>query len=94
MEFHFFKSNDFVLFENWKSQLVTEQNCVPKGWVFCISESWKIKIGREKVMEKSLNFITQFLYEPWMRVRKHPNETLHFQLMVFCTIILQCVLIV
>ena len=36
----------------------------PKGWVFSISESWKILIGHEKVMEKSLNFIAQFLYEP------------------------------
>ena len=35
-----------------------------KGWVFSISESWKILIGHEKVMEKSLNFIAQFLYEP------------------------------
>ena len=39
----------------------------PKGWVFSISESWKILIGHEKVMEKSLNFIAQFLYEPWGR---------------------------
>ena len=36
----------------------------PKGWVFSISESWKILIGHEKVMEKSVNFIAQFLYEP------------------------------
>ena len=35
----------------------------PEGWVFSISESWKIKIGHEKVMEKSLNFITQFVCE-------------------------------
>ena len=43
----------------------------PKGWVFSISESWKILIGHEKVMEKSLNFIAQFLYEPCRRIQQY-----------------------
>ena len=30
MEFHFFWSKDFMLFENWKNLLVTEQKYAPK----------------------------------------------------------------
>ena len=62
MEFHFFGPKISCCLKTGKILLVTEQKY---SWVFSISESWKILIGHEKVMEKSLNFIAQFLYEPW-----------------------------
>ena len=51
MEFHFFGPKISCCLKTGKILLVTEKNMPPKGWVFSISESWKILIGHEKVME-------------------------------------------
>ena len=64
MEFHFFGPKISFCLKTGKILLVTEQKYDPKGWVFSISDSWNIYIGHENIMEKSLNFIAQFLYEP------------------------------
>ena len=56
-----FWSKDFVLFENWKnSPSHRTKICPQKAGFSAFLSHGKLKL----VMEKSLNFIVQFQYEP------------------------------
>ena len=69
MEFQFLVPKYHAVWKLGKFSLSPSKNMPQKGWVFSISELWKIfKSGHEKVMEKSLNFISQFLREPCLKI--------------------------
>ena len=56
-----FWSNYFVLFENWKhSPCHQAKICPQKSGFSALLSHGKLKL----IMEKLLNFIAQFLYEP------------------------------